>query len=197
MLPASFPLRPSRPHPWRPMTDAEWRDLAPLIHSPGAGRPAQNRRRTMDAIFWVACSAGPWRELPKCLGNANSAHRALTRLARAGTLDRLLLAVSRHPLAAMQSGTLEWRIVRAWRRACRLIGLASLTLARRLGLWSALPCGLNHLPYPEYERLLIRAAREIVPPDGPPKLEKIGWLMRLHRLVGGNPARFRTTEPAW
>jgi transposase len=197
MLPAFFPLRRSRPHAWRPMTDAEWADLAPLIQSEGAGRPPQNRRRTMDAIFWVACSAGPWHALPPNLGNWNSTHRALTRLARSGTLDRLLVAVSRHPLAAQRMGSLEWRIVRAWRRACRLIGLGSLDLARRLGLWSALPCGLNHLPYPEHEGLLLRAARDIVPKDGPPKLAKIGWLMRLHRLVGGNPARFRTTEPAW
>lgn len=95
-----FALRPTPPTPWQPLTDSEWAALLPLLR-PGAplGRPPANLRRTWDAIFWVACSKTPWHHLPAHLGRPDTAHRALRRAARAGLLDRLLIAVSRHPLA--------------------------------------------------------------------------------------------------
>jgi len=49
------------------LTDAQWALLRPLIEKPGGrGRPStQDRRRILDAIFYVARSGCQWRMLPK------------------------------------------------------------------------------------------------------------------------------------
>lgn len=192
----SFPLQATPRHPWRPMTDGEWAALRPLVAPDAArgGRPAADRRRSWDAIFWVACSRGPWRELPPELGRADTAHRALRRAAHARLLDRLLLAL-RHPLAAAGPGlaALEWRILRAWRRAARLMPMSSLALARRLGLLSALPCAPRHLPQPGLSEMLNHLADQVLSPvlRSPGLLR---WLKHLHRLAGGNRRAWRTTD---
>jgi len=84
------------PHPFRPLTDAEY-DLL-RRHLPETegrrGRPPADRRRTLDAIFWVACSAGPWKDLPRDLGRADTASRQLRRWARTGHMDLLLALVA-------------------------------------------------------------------------------------------------------
>ena len=38
-----------------------------------SGRPARDHRRVLDAIFWIACTGAPWRDLPAELGNRHSA----------------------------------------------------------------------------------------------------------------------------
>ena len=47
-------------------------------------------------------------------------------------LDRLLVAASRHPMAFASVKNLEWRIVRAWRRAARLLPADAETYAALL-----------------------------------------------------------------
>jgi transposase len=178
------------------MTDAEWAALSILLPA-GRGRPPADRRRTLDAIFWVACSNGPWSDLPPELGRADTAHRALRRFAVAGLLDRLLVAASRHPLASPGMRSLEWRVARAFRRACRLLSVASLALARSLGLIAALPCSIGHLPHPELEPLLLRTVRHLFAGGQVPPVPELRWLMRLHRIIAGRPWHFRTTGAAW
>jgi transposase len=152
-------LRPTKPTPWQPLTDPEWAALAPLLR-PGSlrGRPPKNLRATWDAIFWVACSKLPWHHLPPHLGRADSAHRALRRAAKTGVLDRLLVAVSRHPLATETLASLEWRVARAFRRASRLMATASLMLARSLGMASALPAAPEYIPNPTLSESVTRMA---------------------------------------
>jgi len=196
MPPLSFPPHPTTHHHSPPLTDEEWLALAPLIApADPRGRRSQNARRTMDAIFWVACSAGPWRELPKPYGSPNSAHRMLARMARNGVLDRLLVAASRHPMAFASVRSLEWRIVRAWRRAARLLPVTSMALVRRLGMVSAMPAPPWCLPYPELEPGLVDLVRNIFRTRRVPTRPEISLLSRLHRLIAGRPRLFRTTEP--
>ena len=190
-----FALRPTPPTPWQPLTDSEWAALLPLLR-PGAplGRPPQNLRRTWDAIFWVASSRTPWHHLPAHLGRADTAHRALRRAARAGLLDRLLIAVSRHPLATEPLAALEWRIARAWRRAARLMSFASLSLARRLGMASALPAPPDCIPDPTLSETIKRLSKmlvaEIREGRGQPLFAPLKALIRAAR---GNPRRWRLT----
>jgi transposase len=188
MLPPRFPRRLTQPHAWEPLTDAEWAALAPFLLA-GRGRPPADRRRTLDAIFWVACSRHPWRLLPPTLGKADSAHRALRRLAAAGGMDRLLEAAARKALPR----SLEWRIARAWRRACRLMPVASLVLARNLGLVAALPCSEADLPNPDLSETLHRARISVLESGLPILRSGLKWLMLLHRMVGGRPQAFRAT----
>jgi transposase len=188
MLPPRSPRCLTQPRPWEPLTDAEWAALAPLLPA-GRGRPPANRRRTLDAIFWVACSRFPWRLLPPSLGKADSAHRALRRLAAAGGLDRMLEAAARHALPR----SLEWRVARAWRRACRLMPMASLMLARNLGLVAALPCSEADLPNPDLSETLRRARISVLESGLPILRSGLEWLIHLHRMVGGRPQAFRAT----
>ncbi|WP_270939075.1 transposase [Falsiroseomonas oryzae] len=149
--PPAFPPHRFARHAWAPMTDAEWALLGPLVTralEPGPGRPPQDPRRLWDAIFWVACSTGPWRELPAHLGKADTAHRTLRRHVRSGLLDRLLLAISPHPINGGLFAGLAWRIARAWRRMARRMTMGQLLMAKRLGLLSALPCDPGWLPKP-------------------------------------------------
>mgnify|MGYP001138100397 CR=1 FL=1 len=181
------------PHPWRPLTDAEYEALLPYLPPPGRrGRPPANRRRTLDAIFWIACSREPWRALPPHLGRADTAHRQLRRWARAGVLDRLLLAVSgKDPTAPAVLRRLEYRVCRAWRRAARLMGVGSLSFARRLGLLTALPCDPRWLPDPILSEIAHSLANRLLENAGAAPLAAFRDCRRLLAAAGGSPRRFR------
>ena len=83
---------PPRPHPARaraPLTDAEWDALAPILAAQGcglaatrrAGRPAENPRARLDAIFRAVTlrhpdgGRAPWRMLPEAFGKPDTASR--------------------------------------------------------------------------------------------------------------------------
>lgn len=152
--------------PWAPLTDREFQAISAWLPAgkPGRrGRRPENLRRTLDAVFWVACSSGPWRDLPAELGKPDSANRALRRWAKEGVLDRLLAAIA--PRAQCQgaqgqgaqgqeaqgqccpvlAGLAFW-IARAFRRMARVVGLASIARAKRLGLVDAWPSPTLWLP---------------------------------------------------
>ena len=52
------------------ISDRVWNILAPLL--PGGlgkvGRPAQDNRRFINAVFWVLRTGAPWRDLPPDYG---------------------------------------------------------------------------------------------------------------------------------
>ncbi|MGG5820666.1 transposase [Falsiroseomonas sp. HW251] len=194
-MPTSLVLTPRRfaRHDWAPMTDAEWAGLATLVAPAqgAAGRRPVDPRRLWDAIFWVACSSGPWREMPEALGKPGTVHRALCRHARAGLLDRLLVGLS-SPALATRLGSLAWRIARAWRRVARLMRLGQLLMAKRLGLLSALPCAPDFLPRPDlseramlYGRILFR---------GPWNRPLHRYLRLLLRMMAGDRRQWRLTD---
>jgi len=190
-----FALRPTKPAPWQPLTDSEWAALLPLIRPATPRRPPpQNLPATRAGIFWVACSKRPRRELPQHLGHADTAHRALRRAAAAGVLDRLLIAVSRHPHATRTLATLEWRVARAWRRAARLMSMASLTLARSLGMASALPAPPDCLPDLTLSETITRMSNLMLAELRHGRGHRlINPLRGLIRAAQGNPRRWRLT----
>ncbi|MBR0661552.1 transposase [Neoroseomonas oryzicola] len=182
------------PHPFHPLTDAEFALLSRHLPSPDhtRGRPPADRRRTLNAIFWVACSSGPWKDLPAEYGRADTAHRQLRRWAATGHMDLLLtLVANRDRRKDRLWNRLAWRICRAWRRVSRLVGLGSLLLAKRLGLRPALPAAPRYLPDPnlsETAQALVRRAFEN------PWAQVVGTfaaLAKMMRLAGGNRRRWR------
>jgi len=138
------------PRRWQPLTDAEWEAIRPYLPDPARGGRPSDKRKTLNAIFWIAASTGPWKNLPSHLGKPDTASRALRRWARAGLLDRMLMAVSEHPRAG-GSDTLRklaWLICRAFRRMARVLPIASVMLARDLRMIPALPAPPHAIPNP-------------------------------------------------
>ena len=103
-------------------SDADWdrvKDLRP--GQPGQhGGIADDNRRFLDAVLWIARTGAPWRDLPDRLGDWNSQWRRFDRWAAKGRwealasvfrdpdLDVLVLdstVVRAHPCAAGQKKT--------------------------------------------------------------------------------------------
>lgn len=181
------------PHPFHPLTDPEFAFLA--IHlsdaAPRRGRRPADLRRTLDAIFWVACSSGPWKDLPPEYGRPGTASRRLRRWARSGTMDRLLAVVATAGAEDDIPNALAWRICRAWRRVSRVVPLSSLVWAKELGLRAALPAPPNFLPDPNLSKtaqgLVIAALGS--PRSQPPRT--FATLGRLLADAGGRPRHWR------
>src|SRR6478735_8475714 len=119
------------------ISDADWDRIKP--HLPGQrgqhGGVAENNRRFINAVLWVARTGAAWADLPERLGNWNSQWRRFDRWAAKGRWDPILAAlrepdldvlvldstaVRAHPCAAgaKKSGTgLAARTIRRWARA--------------------------------------------------------------------------------
>ena len=78
------------------MSDEEWAFFAPFVIEGGPlrGRPPQDHRRVLDAIFWIMRTGAPWRDLPEELGHWNSVHRQFRRWTASGLWDVMLQAFS-------------------------------------------------------------------------------------------------------
>jgi transposase len=63
------------------LSDQLWERLRP--HLPGEagkiGRPAQDNRRFLDAVFWILRTGAPWRDLPPGYGDGKNTHRRSCR----------------------------------------------------------------------------------------------------------------------
>lgn len=67
------------------LNDDQWERIAHLL--PGQpGKPGdngKNNRQFVNAVFWIAKTGAPWRDLPERLGNWNSVHKRFSRWAKA------------------------------------------------------------------------------------------------------------------
>ena len=68
------------------LTDEEWAFFAPLVieRGPKRGRPPADHRRVLGAIFWIARTGAPWRDLTDELGKWSSVYRQFLRWTRSG-----------------------------------------------------------------------------------------------------------------
>jgi transposase len=80
------------------ISDADWRRVSPLLPGqPGQhGGLAEDNRRFLNAVLYVARTGIPWRDLPERYGNWNSQWRRFDRWAKAGRFQALA-AVLRDP----------------------------------------------------------------------------------------------------
>ena len=78
------------------LSDDEWAFLEPLVieRGPLRGRPPVDHRRTLDAVFRIARTGAPWRDLPEELDNWNSVHRQYRRWTAGGLWDLMLEALA-------------------------------------------------------------------------------------------------------
>src|SRR3954454_11152621 len=110
--------------PRHAISDADWDRIKHLLPGqPGQhGGVAQDNRRFIDAVLWIARTGAAWEDLPERLGKGNSQWRRFDRWAAKGRWDPILAelrdpdldvlildstAVRAHPRAAgaKQSGT--------------------------------------------------------------------------------------------
>src|SRR5581483_299243 len=122
------------------ISDADWDRIKDLLPGrPGqTGWLAQDNRRFIDAVLWIAKTGAPWRDLPERLGHWNSVWRRFDRRARQGTWARVF--------AALQDPDLEWLIldstvVRAHPCAAGAEKNRAAPAARRSRPWAAAGAG--------------------------------------------------------
>lgn len=77
------------------ISDADWDRIKNLL--PGQrgqhGGVAEDNRRFLNAVLWIARTGAPWADLPERLGNPNSQWRRFDRWAKAGRWDPILAAL--------------------------------------------------------------------------------------------------------
>jgi transposase len=85
--------------------DEDWERIKGLLPGQrgGHGRPAEDNRKFINAVLWIAKTGAPWRDLPEHLGNWNSVWRRFDRWARKGVWQRLF--------EVLKDPDLEWLII--------------------------------------------------------------------------------------
>ncbi len=101
------------------LSDAEWGFFEPFVieRGPKRGRPPADHRRVLDAIFWIARTGSPWRDLPEEAGKWSSVYRQFLRWTRSGLWDVLLEALAESRAAPDSLQMIDSTIVRAHQHA--------------------------------------------------------------------------------
>ncbi len=184
-----------------PLTPLSFTTLLPyLLPRSPQGRPLSDLRLRMEGIFHIATTGAPWHTLPPRYGKADTVARYFRRLTHAGLWQKLLHALAEagpnHPLQQLRNV-----ILKACRRAHRILGLPFLVLIRKLNLRRALPGPPWLLPDPLLSETL--AQIKIAPP--PPgeyghktrHARLLASLKRLHRNAAGRASIPRSVRLAW
>lgn len=97
------------------LSDEEWALFAPVVieQGPKRGRPPADHRRVLDAVFWIACTGSPWRDLPGELGRWASVYKQFLRWTRSGLWDVLMQALAESGLVPDSVQMVDSTIVRA------------------------------------------------------------------------------------
>src|SRR6478609_9439819 len=94
--------------PRHAITDEQWALIKGLL--PTQGRPG-NKRLFVDAVFWIAKTGAPWRDLPKRFGDWNKNFRRFSRWAKSGIWVCIAQALGGDP--DLEELILDSTIVRA------------------------------------------------------------------------------------
>ena len=81
------------------VTNHQWEKMEPhcLGRKKDPGRTGSDARVFLEAVFWIARTGAPWRDLPPGFGNWNTIYRRFRDWARAGVFERIFKAVSDEP----------------------------------------------------------------------------------------------------
>ncbi len=75
------------------LTDAQWKVVEPLVLFSTGRPPRIDRRRILNAIFYVAHSGTQWRNLPADLPDWSTVYSCFHRWSWNGTLDKIHAAL--------------------------------------------------------------------------------------------------------
>src|SRR5262249_55811159 len=81
--------------PRHAISDADWGRIKHLLPGqPGQhGGLAEDNRRFIDAVLWIARTGAAWADLPERLGKGNTQWRRFDRWAKARRWDRIVAAL--------------------------------------------------------------------------------------------------------
>ncbi len=87
------------------ISDENWERIAPLL--PGKksdpGRTAEDNRRFINAVLWIARSGAAWRDLPERYGPWGTVFQRFNRWSQKGVWQKVF--------EAMQDPDLEWLMI--------------------------------------------------------------------------------------
>lgn len=73
------------------LTDEQWARIKDFL----PGQPSQpgdngkDNRQFVNAVFWIAKTGAPWRDLPKRLGDWKNTHKRFSRWAKKGVWETI------------------------------------------------------------------------------------------------------------
>jgi transposase len=111
--------------PYRDITDAQWRRVAPLLPElrPRAelrGRPLANTRAVLNGVLWVMYSGATWSALPGNYPSYQTCHRRFKLWYEAGVLKqvtRQLLGASSEELCGVMESRMRTHVSAQQKRA--------------------------------------------------------------------------------
>ena len=101
------------------MSDEKWSLFEHFIVAARApnGRKATNHRLVLDAIFWIARTGSPWRELPEEFGKWSSAYRQFRRWTLARLWEDILEALNQSGAVPDALQIIDSTVIRAHHQA--------------------------------------------------------------------------------
>jgi putative transposase len=87
------------------LTDQQYQRIEPLLSGkPGdPGRNAENNRRFMNAVYWIARTGAPWADLPERFGKYDTVYQRFNRWAKKGRWKEIF--------EALQEPDLDWVMI--------------------------------------------------------------------------------------
>lgn len=97
------------------MEDAEWAFFEPFLFAirGRGGRRASDHRRVLDAVFWIARTGSPWRDLPEEFGKWSSVYRQFRRWTLASLWEMILEALNESGVMPDQVQMIDSTVIRA------------------------------------------------------------------------------------
>ncbi len=97
------------------MEDAEWAFFEPFIVAirGRGGRPATDHRLVLDAVFWIARTGSPWRDLPEEFGKWSSVYRQFRRWTLSSLWEMILEALNESGARPDQVQMIDSTVIRA------------------------------------------------------------------------------------
>jgi putative transposase len=99
------------------ISDEQWAAIGRVLPGKAGdpGRTAADNRLFFNAVFWIARTGSPWRDLPERFGSWNSAFRRFSRWCKRGVWGRVLESLGGD--SELSNVLLDSTIVRAHQHA--------------------------------------------------------------------------------
>ena len=115
-VPLTCPFAMRRRHE---LTDKQFERIEPLLPGrPGTpGRNADDNRRFLNAVLWIARTGAPWRDLPERFGKYDSVYQRFRRWAKQGRWEAIFEALRAEGDPDFECLMLDSSIVRSHQHA--------------------------------------------------------------------------------